>query len=1352
MTDGVDQREPPTRWQLNRAGIVNVYQYENETIDFAGGRLLLRGVNGSGKSTAMNMLLPFLLTARVRGIDAAGEQTGVLRSWMLSGRDEAQPIGYLWIEFARRTESEPDISAEMEHLVIGCGIKANRATDNVSTWWFATAQRPGVDIDLVEAGVPLSADALRLAIDPDPVFAQDRRTDYRREVSRRLYGGADIDQFLDLLNTVRNPRVGDRVDVELPEHLVASLPGLSEEALTEAARPLDDLDEHRRNVADLQATAEGLDAIGAVYKRYVLTEIAAAADRGRGVLAEADTAGLTEQVARSAEVDGAAAEDAAAATVERLEADIARWASEISALEQSDAYTEGRQLDDLRTHVAELRRSLDAEESRARDLAVRIPIAEDKVRSQQARTGDDLSALAGDLAVLDLACVETALSIRPPVAPSIVRVPAGAANLYRPESSVDIEPLRSALDALSGAAGLRRADTQQVRTARGAVDHEAFELRAAEAAQGIAQAALADTVERFGETRRTLTAGHNEYDGALADWSSIAAAHFAARAFAAPAAWGEDRDRHRRRSELLEHVGRLVDIEQRNIIEAEQEQSGASAVVEDARAIRDELVARTEPETPSPPWQERTGAVLAELVDFADDVSADERAGFEAGLIAAGLLSASVNASGVSLATGELVAFASDARADAPLGARLSITSIDTGEREVVQQLLDSISTDPTSAATTVIASTGEFRLGTLAGRHDKEIAEFVGAGARRATLERRREAAVTALAVAEADLARLTAAVEDARASREATVELRDRLPDLVAIDAAQAAAAAAEDQLEQSRQRVKFCGELVSDTDRRLAAATDELDRIARSLQLPTDAGALDDVDRQLDSIVDQSRAAKAVARAVARSHVEWSDSAEGLDTLRADHAAAEHRTASTKSDFDARSARLATLEDTLGIAYEEVVEALQVARRDHVESTDQVPAARRAHADAIRANEAAANAVVTASAARQAADVACAAAHGGLVDLLAVDGLVAIARRPDDEAVAWSTASADPDGLRSLLTTITQHFEAPEGRGTTADGVRMSLRARRDSLGAGWDAEDRQPDVERALSVTVNGPLGQMSLANATEAVAHQLGVLTSLLTQKQDQALRELLQGLVAREVAEKMHRASGLVALMNERLATVTTAHGIGVKLRWRKSSELDDATKSAVAILAKLPDLRSEDEENQLRTSLAARLDEARRIEPDASYRHLIAQVFDYRRWHDMDVLVRREGDEERRLTRKTGLSEGEKKLVTYLPLFAAAAASCDALDGAGATSGVPRFVLLDDAFAKVSEDNHAKLFGLLVDLDLDFIATSERLWGTHDTVPALAITEVVRDAELGVILLEHARWNGTILAAGGAS
>lgn len=174
------------RWTLGRAGIINVYQYGQEILHFAGGRLLLRGVNGSGKSTAMNMLLPFLLDGDGRRIDAAGEQAGVLKSWMLSGRDDAQPIGYLWIELSRGED----------HLSCGCGIKANRSSDTVNTWWWVTSRRPGINLALVEDNHPLSVEALRAALGPDPVFRQEQRSGYRREVRNRLFGGADIDQHI----------------------------------------------------------------------------------------------------------------------------------------------------------------------------------------------------------------------------------------------------------------------------------------------------------------------------------------------------------------------------------------------------------------------------------------------------------------------------------------------------------------------------------------------------------------------------------------------------------------------------------------------------------------------------------------------------------------------------------------------------------------------------------------------------------------------------------------------------------------------------------------------------------------------------------------------------------------------------------------------------------------------------------------------------------------------------------------------------------------------------------------------------------------------------------------------------
>ncbi len=104
----------------------------------------------------MNMPLPFLLDTDTRRIDAAGEQSGVLRAWILSGRAEPQPQEYLWPRLQRGTLTSTSDA-----------VRATRATDQVTTWWFITSRRIGFDLHLVEGRVPVSRDALRVLLEPD---------------------------------------------------------------------------------------------------------------------------------------------------------------------------------------------------------------------------------------------------------------------------------------------------------------------------------------------------------------------------------------------------------------------------------------------------------------------------------------------------------------------------------------------------------------------------------------------------------------------------------------------------------------------------------------------------------------------------------------------------------------------------------------------------------------------------------------------------------------------------------------------------------------------------------------------------------------------------------------------------------------------------------------------------------------------------------------------------------------------------------------------------------------------------------------------------------------------------------
>ena len=53
------------RWQPLRAGILDLYLYDGQVFTFHNGRLLLRGNNGTGKSMALEVLLPYLLDAEL---------------------------------------------------------------------------------------------------------------------------------------------------------------------------------------------------------------------------------------------------------------------------------------------------------------------------------------------------------------------------------------------------------------------------------------------------------------------------------------------------------------------------------------------------------------------------------------------------------------------------------------------------------------------------------------------------------------------------------------------------------------------------------------------------------------------------------------------------------------------------------------------------------------------------------------------------------------------------------------------------------------------------------------------------------------------------------------------------------------------------------------------------------------------------------------------------------------------------------------------------------------------------------------------------------------------------------------
>ena len=353
-------------------------------------------------------------------------------------------------------------------------------------------------------------------------------------------------------------------------------------------------------------------------------------------------------------------------------------------------------------------------------------------------------------------------------------------------------------------------------------------------------------------------------------------------------------------------------------------------------------------------------------------------------------------------------------------------------------------------------------------------------------------------------------------------------------------------------------------------------------------------------------------------------------------------------------------------------------------------------------------------------------------------------------DDEAAGIGAARATEGMLRGDAATVLGAWAGLAVSEPAVDVNRVYAEVRTLAAGAAADSEPRVLAVEGALVLLARDETGaELPLREVAARLAATVVRERELLTERERTLFEEHLLGELGDKLRSRRAEAADLVAGMNGLLEHVRTSQGIRVRLDWELREDAGQDVREAVALLGRPLGAQLPGERSRLRESLHSLIEVQRAAEPERGYAEHLAQALDYRKWSAFRVRIARpEATGWVTLSRRTPLSEGEKKVVCYLPLFAAAAAHFTSV--AGAAPHAPRLVLLDDAFPKIDVRTHPLLFGLLVDLDLDFVITSERLWGDCDTVPSLAIYEALRSpTERGIAQYRY-RWDGSRLIAEG--
>ncbi|MDX3643621.1 TIGR02680 family protein [Streptomyces sp. MB09-02B] len=1405
----------PHRYRLHRAGIRNVWQYDEQEFAFGEGRLLLRGKNGAGKSKALEMLLPYLLDGDARALDATGTGRTTLLWLLLDGFERTNRLGYLWVEFARTDED-----GTHQYLTLGAAVRASQSTRTAKPFFFTTPLRVGEELHLTPAGQPLPVDQLKSLVGPENVT--DRAVEHRARVARELFGLTDPARYrnlLHLLHRLRRPTIGDRIDSGgLVSVLAETLPALDDEIVDKVARNLDDLDAVRADLGRLERTDQALRTFLTDYRGY----LHGALRRRAG-----EAADELEQLARYRKAAGDAATRSEAlrgreaelgARVETLEGEQADAETDLAALHASAGYRGLQELAEKRATVTALHSAAATAFKSLRQAHTNQEEAGRRLIAEAGRLGDELVELStahGDLVrEAERSGLDPVHLGDPVAAEAASAAPATTAELTSPEGdfhlvrhsqvpAVDTEACASALRAwdarLDAAQPVIRNRSRSVTELCGLIaksERAQREAREADAARERLEEQTDHARSRVERRRQEAAREGETYADSARAWTERLRSLTGLTLDAADALVAHDPADGplpaRTPDDVADAARSTVDPW---LAELSEQRVALAVTLRELTAERDRLRGereewerRTDPEPPPPPHRAAsrapgTGAPLYRLVDFADGLAPEARAGLEAALEASGLLDAWVHADGTVLDPGtrDTLLIPGTPAAEPTLARALRpVAAPDSGVGvEQVRRVLEAVAlvgdragySGSADGPHTVLGTDGSWKLGIARGRHAKPAAEYVGAEVRAETRRRTLAELDRQLAVVEDESTRSEHGLRVLTDHRDQVADALRRPPAARGLTDAWARTAEAERAADSLHGQAAAATREAEQARTRAVAARRETEATASAHGLPADPTALDTVRLALRGLGQGTEQLRRRIRAVAKT-------ADGHGAGRTEYERASAARRDAESDYTGALDRLDTarrtvqaLEEALGATEQEIIAREAEAQRRLDAVGRQLPRVRQdmtdLHDERVRAEEdekGRRDALVTLEAA---------ALERGrrLRAALALPGVLkgaGLAADEDDHGQddhgqddhgEDDHDGEDPD-VEDLKSPDPIHADARERTRALrllVDAVRHRLDAERrdvsdttllnrhtdlrDQLSGGYDATIEEHDgIKLCRLVDDHGP---HDIALVGARIAAQAAEARDRLTEREREVFQRFLTGELGDHLSSQVLAASALVAGLNATLSTVRTSHGLGVTLDWKLADGVEADVKAAVDLLRSPSGLRTREQSEQLRDVLQRRIEDARRADPAAGYASHLRTALDYRDWFTFTPWVVNDAapGSRRKLSGRTGMSQGEQRVLSYLVLFAASAAHFTSL--AESAPHAPRLILLDDAFAKVDEPTHARLGRILVELDLDFVLTSERLVGNWPDVPSLHIYECLRDPHVRGVATLHYTWNG---------
>ncbi|MDI6603818.1 MAG: TIGR02680 family protein [Thermoanaerobacteraceae bacterium] len=1360
------------RWMINRIGLLNFWYYDDEIFEFADGRLLLRGANGSGKSVTMQSVIPLLLDANKspERLDPFGSRARKLEDYLLgeediNGFDER--TGYLFMEFKREKKDN--------YITIGMGLKAKRH-QSMDFWGFVIldGRRIGINFFLykMETGddgkrvkVPFTKKELKNRIGDGGEVVESQK-EYMEMVNKHIFGFDSIDEYdelIKLLVQLRSPKLSkDFRPTVIYEIMKASLPSLTDDDLRPLSETIENMDQIKMHLDELyrnMAAVKKLKNEYDNYNRYILYEKSSDLIKAYNDLYASKKE--YDELNRNMETYRITIQQLGDAIIS-LENERDAMKKKEEQLSNGDAKRTQQELIEeenrLKTYIADKEKKdgeLRNKQDKYYDLEKKLKsIQDDKyIRDKQIKDKfDEISSIAQDIDFMEHEFSYSELK----------KVYGNEFDFgyWKSELKKHREKIKHALNALKEEAEANKkydASLVEQERLKKAKESKAKNVEEAERQFVEEKSRYVEKVYDWSENNIELKLSKEELEGL----SRVILAYGDNTVF----------------DDIISYVRKpyqeISNGIQQEILRLENQKELKQGVLEEKIKLLDEWKNKKDPE-PERDIQVvnnrkrlKTAGIphipLYMAVDFKDDVDEITRGNIESAMEDMGLLDALIIPGKYFEKALEMDSNMADkyimpGTFNMMLNVSQYFNVVDNEEGVSAEDISDALSNVfiCEENGTTYVDQNGTYGIGVIKGKARDGIRhKYIGFESRKCYREELIKSIEEEIRIIKAEIS----SIDDEISSRKLRIQkldyeysifpVKDDIEEAYKyLKTANADYEYACNKLDEQLLIVKSCFE---ELQKNKAIVRELTSCINIHADIETYTSAYEDIEEYNAGLQEIEISYSKYVLLISNEEMlmqQKQDIEYDIDNLK-------YEISVLGSKIQNSAKKIEMLKEVLKeLGLEEIERELEICLRRLDEIPDEITgkSAEKAKLEE-RLERNAKDLLSLQEEINLKQDIYNIAEEGLKRELslgfvkndVEIDNILKLSKNIVSEyRMAFDKAGFDREKFTGKLQNV--YYEC-----------RNELLEYGLSIGYIFDVVSTSDDEkikeaenkQRRLQITANISGKIVSLYTLYSNIEDDIRANEGLLRDTDRHLFEEIIMHNVGIKIRAKIFKAEEWVKKMNRLMSERDTSSGLKFFLEWKSvaadnEQELD--TKELVDILKSDADMLKQEVFDKVVNHFRSKVDRARRVleEKDntETFHKIMKDILDYRDWFEFRLYYRKEGENRKELTDSAfnKLSGGEKAMAMYIPLFSAVYSRYE-----GASPSAPRVISLDEAFAGVDDTNIRDMFKLIEDLRFNFIINSQVLWGDYDTVPKLSICELVRPKNADFVTVIRYLWDGRV-------